>query len=144
VAITKRSRLFRLVPAFAIGAAFFVGGCGGPPRAKVRGTVTLDGKPIKNGSIEFFPISGQGQTAGVAIKDGAYSVDASVGEMKVSIRATEVIGQHKAYDTPDSPMIDDVRSIIPARYNAQSELKRTLVAGDNEVNFDLATKPEKK
>ncbi len=140
MAIINRGWVLRTLSALALGLAFLAGGCGAPPRAKVHGTVTLDGKPIKDGSIEFFPIDGKGQTAGVAIRDGAYSADASVGEMKVSIRAVEVVGQRKAYDTPDSPMVDEVRSLIPARYNAQSELKQTLVAGDNEVNFELTTK----
>jgi hypothetical protein len=143
VANINRPRALRTLPALALGLAFLAGGCGQPPRAKVHGTVTLDGKPIKDGSIEFFPVDGNGQTAGVAIRDGTYSVDASVGEMKVSIRAVEVIGQRKAYDTPDSPMIEDVRNTIPARYNTQSELKKTLAAGDNEVNFELTTKKEK-
>lgn len=143
MAIINRGRVLRTLPALALGLAFLGGGCGEPPRAKVHGTVTLDGKPIKDGSIEFFPIDGKGQTAGVAIRVGRYSVDASVGEMKVSIRAVEVVGRRKAYDTPDSPMIEDVRETIPARYNTQSELKKTLVAGDNEVNFELTTKKEK-
>ena len=38
---------------------------------------------------------------------------------------------------PGHPMEDIVRSSIPARYNTNSELKATLVAGRNEVNFDL-------
>jgi hypothetical protein len=140
VAIINQGRVLRTLPALAFGLAFLAGGCNGPPQAKVHGTVNLDGKPIKDGSIEFFPIDGKGQTAGAAIRDGTYSVDASVGEMTVRINAIEVIGKRKAYDTPDSPMVENVRNPIPARYNTQSELKRTLVAGDNEVNFELTTK----
>jgi hypothetical protein len=126
-----------------VGLAALAGGCGGKPRAKVHGTVTFDGKPIRSGTIEFFPLDGKGQSAGTSITDGVYSVDASVGEMRVTINAIEVTGRHPAYDTKDSPMIEDVRNPIPARYNIQTELKRTLTAGDNEVNFELTTKKEK-
>ncbi len=125
-------------------AAVVVAGCGGPPRAQVRGKVTVDGKPLANGSIEFFPADGKGQTAGVAIQNGEYQVETSPGEMKVSINGTEVVGKQKAYDTPDSPMIDIVRNAVPARYNAQSELRKTLNAGPNEVNFDLTGDAKKK
>jgi hypothetical protein len=121
------------------------GGCGGPAKAKVHGKVTFDGKPIASGTIEFFPLDGKGQSAGTSITDGMYSVDASIGEMRVTVSAMEVYGKHKAYDTPDSPMIEDVRNPIPAKYNTNSELKRTLKAGDNEVNLDLTSgKAEKK
>ena len=119
-------------------------GCGGgPPRAHVHGTVTLDGTPIPNGSIEFFPLGPSGQSAGTAIKDGKYEIDASVGEMKVTINGSEIVGQQKAYDTPDSPVIDIVRNPVPANYNTSSELKRTLVAGPNEINFELKSDKKK-
>ena len=124
-------------------AALIAGGCGGPSRAQVRGIVTLDGKRVPDGSIEFFPINGVGQSAGTAIKDGVYQLEASVGEMKVVINASEVVGQQKAYDTPDSPLIDIVRSAIPARYNTHSTLKATLVVGANDVNFELESDKKK-
>src|SRR5262245_39243291 len=143
VATINRLRPAGLLPAILVGVAFLSGGCGGSPVAKVHGTVTLDGKPVKDGSIEFFPIDGKGQTAAVAIKDGAYSVDASVGEMKGVIRATGGVGRHKAYERPESPWIEDVRETMPARYSRQSELKKTLVAGDNTADFELTTKKEK-
>ncbi|MBN9118596.1 MAG: hypothetical protein J0I06_05490 [Planctomycetes bacterium] len=128
--------------ALALGLGAVVG-CGGPPKAHVKGTVTIDGKPLADGVIEFFPVGGSGQSAGTAIKDGAYELDASVGEMKVSVHGVEVIGKQKAYDTPDSPMIDTVRNPVPARYNTRSELKKTLVAGPNEVNLELTSDKKK-
>jgi hypothetical protein len=128
----------RALTVLALGLAVAAAGCSGkPPKAQVHGTVKLDGKPLADGSIEFFPVGAAGQSAGAAIKDGAYQVEASVGEMRVSINGTEVVGKQKAYDTPESPMIDIVRNAIPAKYNAKSELKATLVAGPNEANFDL-------
>lgn len=116
-------------------------GCGGPARAQVTGTVTLDGQPLETGMISFEPIGGDGQSAGGGIKDGRYTLDASPGEMRVAIRANKVVGKTKLYNTPDSPTIDKVEEIIPARYYAPSELKVTLKPGSNEnVNFELTTK----
>jgi hypothetical protein len=135
----------RTLAVLALGlAAALAAGCGGRPRAHVTGKVTLNGKPITDGSIEFFPVSGAGQSAGAALKDGAYQVEASVGEMRVTINSADVVGRQKAYDTPDSPVIDIVRNSVPARYNTESELRANLVAGRNEVNFDLTTGPKPK
>ena len=116
-----------------------VAGCGGgQPKAQVRGKVTLDGKPVAEGVIQFFPTGATGQSAAATIKDGVYEAETSVGEMKVTLSANEVVGKQKMYDTPDSPVIDVVRQLIPARYNTKSELKVTLKEGTNEnVNFEL-------
>ena len=79
-------------PAVALAAGFlclaFAGGCGGQPKAQVSGLVTLDGVPIENGTIQFYPVGGSGQTAGGGIENGKYRLDASVGEMTVTINAS--------------------------------------------------------
>lgn len=140
-------RRVRLAGALAGVLALFglAGGCGGPPKAHVTGTVTLDGKPIENGAIMFSPTNGQGQTAGGGIQDGKYAVDASVGEMTVVINASKVVGKQKLFDTPDSPVEDKVVEMIPLRYNTESKLRVTLKPGDNEgVNFELTSGKEKK
>jgi hypothetical protein len=50
------------------------------------------------------------------------------------------VGKRKAYDTPDSPMVDIVEELIPARYNANSELKVTVKKGGQKETFALASK----
>jgi hypothetical protein len=120
-------------------------GCGGQPKAKVSGTVTLDGQPIENGTIMFYPKSGKGQSAGGAITNGKYNVEASVGEMSVAISASKVVGKQKMYDTPDSPVLDKVVEMLPAQYNTLTKLTATLKPGTNDnVNFDLTSGKEKK
>jgi hypothetical protein len=117
------------------------GGCGDTNKAKVSGAVTLDGVPVENGSIQFYPTGKTGQTAGGGVEKGSYQLEASVGEMTVTINASKVVGKHKMYDTPASPVVDKVAEIIPAKYNSTSRLKVTLKAGVNEgVNFDLKSK----
>jgi hypothetical protein len=114
-------------------------GCGGPPRSKVSGTVTLDGKPVENGTISFYPTNNDGQTAGGGIENGQFTLDASPGEMTVLISANKVVGKQKMFK--DGPEVDKVVELIPDRYNKTSELKVVLKPGVNEgVNFELTTK----
>lgn len=131
--------------AFAVLGLLFASGCGGgETKTKVSGTVTLDGVPIENGSISFYPTGATGQNASSGIEKGKYQLDSSLGEMKVQISATKVVGKFKAYDTPDSPMLDKVVEIIPPEFNSASKLTVTLKAGQNDnVNFDLVTKNKK-
>lgn len=120
-------------------------GCGeGEPKAEVSGTVTLDGVPIENGSIQFYPTGKTGQTAGGGIEKGNYKVEASPGEMTVTLNASKSIGKYKAYDTPESPLLDRIVEVIPSEYNSMSKIKVTLKPGKNEnVNFDLESKKKK-
>ncbi|MBP3960217.1 hypothetical protein J8F10_33740 [Gemmata sp. G18] len=123
----------------------FLAGCGGPPRAEVTGTVTLDGVPVENGIIQFYPAGGAGQSAGGGIENGKYKVDASVGEMTVTINASKVVGKHKLFDTKESPEVDTIQELVPPEYNKQSTLKITLKPGVNEsVNFELKGTKKKK
>src|SRR5437762_2446937 len=74
----------------------------------VWGVVTLDGEPLDNGTLEFFPNAGDGQTAAAVIgKDGSYHAEVSPTKMKVVIRSSKVVGQRKMYENvADSPMVD--------------------------------------
>lgn len=119
------------------------GGCGGQTKAQVSGTITLDGVPVENGVIQFYPTGGAGQTAGGGIENGKYKVEASVGEMTVTVTASKVVGKQKLYDTPDSPVVDKVVEVIPDEYNKVSTLKVTLKAGANQ-NVDFELKSRKK
>ncbi len=128
--------------AAALVMAGLSGGCGGaPPQAQVNGTVTLDGKPLDTGVIHFFPQSDAGgPSASADIKNGRYQLQTGIGPMKVVVNANKVFGKRKMYDTPDSPVVEDIRDVLPERYNMKSELKAALTTGPNEVNFDLKSK----
>src|SRR5205809_273909 len=118
---------------FAAAILFFLPlGCfNKPPVGKVTGDVTLDGQPIKDGSILFLPMDGQGQTAGAPIKDGKFVAEqVPVTKMKVEIHGNKPTGRKiKAYDTPDSPVSDEIVEIVPQRYNFQSELTLDVKKG---------------
>jgi len=136
----KRSAVL-LVTVVGLSAA----GCG-DNKPVVSGSVTLDGQPVASGAIQFFPVSGEGQTAGATIEHGRYQVRASPGLMKVVINAPKVVGRRPAYDDePNGPMTDVVRESLPARYSdmTKSELTFTVVTGRNEANFELQSGPKK-
>jgi hypothetical protein len=109
-------------------------------RGTVSGTVTLDGEPLKSGVIRFVPADGQTATADSAITDGKYSASVPPGDKQISISAPKVIGQRRVYETPDSPTVDTVQELVPAKYNAKTELTFTVNAGSQEKDFPLKSK----
>jgi hypothetical protein len=106
----------------------------------VNGTVTLDSQPLKEGIVRFVPVGGKSQTATANIKDGKFTATVPPGEMRVEFSAPKVVGRHKMMDTPDSPMVDDVDELLPARFNTQSDIKITVKRGGQREAFALASK----
>jgi hypothetical protein len=83
-----------------IPAVLAVLGCGDstglPPRYRVSGTVTYNGKPVEKGTVTFTPAKSEGRAAGGTIVAGSYSLTtldpddgALPGSYKVSIIAKE-------------------------------------------------------
>lgn len=140
----RPGRLARIMPLLAGIVPFTPAliGCGdpGPPRLPVAGSITLDGKPLASGSVVFAPLDGM--TAAVAeVKDGAYRVASSrgpaPGRYQVEVRAESPTGKWVPH--PDFPgeTIEELRELIPARYNAKTELS-VEVRPDGENVFDFA------
>jgi hypothetical protein len=123
-------------------AALAAAGCGAK-KPVLTGVVTLDGRPVDNGTIQFFPVAGDGQTSAAIIgPDGRYRVEASPTKLKVVIHSSKVIGKRKMYDDqPDSPMVDVMEEILPARYSDmnKTELTVTVGPGENEKDFTLTS-----
>jgi hypothetical protein len=117
-------------------------GCNhGPAMGTVKGEVTLDGQPLREGRILFVPEDGQGQTGGSTITDGKFTAEVPVAKMKVQINANEVVGRQPAYEgVPNSPMIDVVKEKIPVRYNDKSELSLEVKRGSQSVKYELKKK----
>lgn len=117
----------------ARAAAFLVllAGCGeSMKQAEVTGKVTVDGQPLENGAISFFPADGKGPTAGSPIEDGEYFVQMPLADgdatqprrMTVTISAPKVVGMKKLYNTEHSLERPVTAESLPPRYNAKSEL----------------------
>lgn len=119
-------------------------GCADPNMAMVHGVVTVDGEPAEMGSITFIPVDGMGSTTGGIIEDGKYSVESSIGTMKVQIRVSKVVGQQKIYNTADSPIQDILAEVLPEEFNDHTELTLAIVSGDNEKNYDLEAKKKRR
>lgn len=113
-------------------------GCNsGKPMGRVKGKVTLDGWPVKGLEVNFQPNDpALGTTAtGYTQADGTYRLHypgdkegAPAGEYTVSIAGGEADEE------------TGVKVSIPAKYNSQSELTRTVVAGENTIDFELTSK----
>jgi hypothetical protein len=112
----------------------------------VRGTVKLDGAPVEQGSISFFPTPGTtGPVAGGQISGGAYTITGSkvpaIGSHRIEIRSSRKTGKMVPAGSPAPPgsMVEEIAEAIPARYNSSSTLEREMMSGKNSLNFDLTS-----
>ena len=116
-------------------------GCSGSSSSSVEGTVTVDGQPLKDGAVSFIPIDPKaGGTSGAVVKDGKFTAEVPLGDMRVEFSAPKVVGKKKMYDTPESPTVDIIDELLPARYNKNSELKITVKKGSQKETFALTSK----
>lgn len=99
----------------------------GGPSARLQGAVTLDGKPIAEGTINFLPeASGQVSPASTQISEGRYDARAvPLGKVRVQIIATRETGR---MITGSSQPVPEVLSIIPPKYAQGIPIE---VTGDN-------------
>lgn len=129
------ARLARFAAVVATTA--LLSGCGDSSFGIVRGRVTLDGVPVKDGVIQFTPVNKDAPTANCFIKDGAYSAKVPVTTHRVVISSPRTTGGGKK---SDSPTLDEsrVQESIPAKYNTKSELTVEVRPGEAEVDFNLS------
>jgi hypothetical protein len=121
-------------------ALLLASGCADQNVGTVSGTITVDGAPVKSGSIAFFPVDGKASTSGAEIVAGQYTAKVPPGTVKVEIRVPKVVGQKKLYDTPDSPVKDLMAESLPAKYNDATELTLDVQPGKNRQDFPLTSK----
>lgn len=106
--------------------------------AKVKGRVTLGGEPLEGAIVQFQPtFEGGSSSAGCTDAKGRYQLmytfdksGAMVGEHVVTIRTADVY-----YECEDGAAEGEER--IPARYNSQTQLTRTVEPGSNRFDFEL-------
>lgn len=131
------------VACFALLAAF---GCG-DGKVVVRGTVTVDGQAIDEGSISLEPADGQGPTTGGLIKGGKYELtgDAAAipGEKVVRIVGLRSTGKmvEAGPPAPRGTLIPQLIQCVPSHYNDKSELRVDVTPGQpNTHDFQLDSK----
>lgn len=123
-------------------------GCGGtdPNRSAIGGTVTLDGKPVEQGSIVFMPVDGTtGAAASGQIEGGRYQIagkdGAAVGWNRVEVRAVRKTGRMIPKGLGGTgKMIEEQVEGAAARFNAKSTLKIDVKPGNNTADFDVVSK----
>lgn len=148
----------RFLDVFTVGliVTTFVVGCGGKSeefsRAAVSGKVTLDGKPLAEGTIRFVPVAPTtGPKVSVTIEQGQFVSDDEhgpvIGKHRVEIQSTDDGG----YAFDDEQAIERLkqsgaRSIevvrVPPAFNKNSTLTASVSAGEpNEFVFNLQSTP---
>ncbi|MDR1486041.1 MAG: hypothetical protein LBT09_14635 [Planctomycetaceae bacterium] len=138
--------MLRQIFSILILCVFFAGCTNSNPQGRlaVEGEVTLNGRPLAQGSISFDPSGTQGvkTQSGGEIKNGKYTIAAPqglvAGEYTVRIRSMEeVSGSRKNTGNPieDQPILKD---IIPSEFGSQSVQKITVEKGkQNQFNFQM-------
>lgn len=116
----------------------FVGcGPGGPDTYPVQGTVTYDGKPVKEGDILFIPNDASLAAEGGKIIDGKYEMVSKAGVCLVKISALNI--DENTEWVSGSPIASNY---IPERYNQQTILTADITAdNDNQFDFALTSEP---
>jgi hypothetical protein len=125
----------------------FVLGCGNSNsqgRLKIGGNVTLNGKPVSNGSIQFEPSGSQTERtqSGGTITDGKYSVDAAhglvPGEYKVRISVMEEVSGSRVDDPDPMKAKVEYKDVTPPPFGSASTQKVTVTAGqENKFDFNM-------
>jgi len=131
----------RHLAATAVAAIVLVGlaGCGsGSGVAPVSGTVTLDGTPLVDALVSFYPEEGRlstGKTDSSGHYELVYTNDqmgAKVGKHTVKITTAVVEGEGGGKPPKEK---------VPAKYNTESQLTVDVTSGSNSnTNFDLQSK----
>ena len=117
------------------------------PRRAISGTVTLDGKPLTEGKIQFDPVGGGTNPTAVAtadIKEGKFAIDRAMGpvpgkyKVSISSRPSNHIGSD---DMPGGPPAKLAPEKIPAQYNLKTTLSKEVSEADsNQFDFPLVSK----
>jgi FlaG/FlaF family flagellin (archaellin) len=94
-AVSTVLRLSRSDPGLLAMAVVVLTGCGSAATV-ITGLVTLDGEPVPQAALEFFPMSGKGRVSFTRADDaGRYRVTVSPTKLSVVVTATKADGQEK-------------------------------------------------
>ena len=125
-----------------LAAIVFLVGCGpddGLTRVRVFGSVTYQGKPVRDGQVRFCPESRAAGPLSIApLKEGKYAFDhhggVPVGTHTIRIRAWD-----PELPLPQGPTDPERPQLLPAKYNLESEimLKIEEQGGWLEKDFNL-------
>jgi hypothetical protein len=131
-----------------LAAALAAGGCGDDGRGlqPISGTVTLKGKPVAEGILDFWPVKGSSAgaaytRAGAVIRDGSYIIPKNQGlvpgRYKVSISWPDKHHKLGGDELPGPRSSRTSKDLIPPEYNLKTKLE-VEVKKDRPNRFDFA------
>ena len=131
---------WKIAPVAAFAMMFV--GCGGTselPTGRVKGKVTLDGKPLDAGKITFDATDGTSPIE-IDIKAGEYDGKVPTGPKTVRVQAFKMIDMPKT--GMSGPMYEKQieQNYLPARYNTASKDVRDVKSGPNEFDVVVTSK----
>ncbi len=117
--------------------ALAITGCGRrgpdlPELGRVQGTVTLNGKPIHNAAVGFYPLSGGQTSVSLIDREGHYDLAIVDGDRGAETGMSEVKVFWPEGLTPTAK--------IPEKYNAKSELQFEVKPGKNTYDIVMESK----
>ena len=122
-------------------AAFplLLSGCFG--RASATGTVTFNGATVDDGAIIFTSEADETAKATAKIVDGTFTIPGGTG-LKTGKNKVQVFWHKKTGRKVDTPgdagsKMDETVQVIPAEFNATSNLTEDVKSGENTFKFDL-------
>lgn len=146
--ITMKSMEPKFKTIISLFVVLLMTGCGGsdaPELGSVSGLVTLDGKPLADAQIRFQPTSGRSSEA-VTDENGNYTLrytaeenGALPGEHQVFITTATEGKAMPAEGNDEGEWVEGREELLPEKYHAKSELKETVTAGNNTINFELTS-----
>lgn len=137
-----QSKLMQKVLLTTLAMVFLVSfvGCGpSDGLVLVSGTVTFDGEPISEGTIQFRALEGDQKAYAAPILEGKYEARVEPGPASVEVRASRIIEGKFVESNPGE--FDPVGEMyIPEKYNSRTTLKVTVQSDTRDENFDLVSK----
>ncbi|MGL6193725.1 MAG: hypothetical protein ACRC2T_02745 [Thermoguttaceae bacterium] len=139
-----------VLPLFVMSLALLSGCSGDPVPGKVTGKITLDGEPVKQAIISFYPSSGPSSMAR-SNDNGEYELlftddkkGAVVGTHKVtaSTFAPSSMASTTGTADPGAPqIIEAVPEIIPAKYinKETTDIVKEVKSGKQVINIELTS-----
>lgn len=104
----------------------------GLPRQPIAGAVTLDGRPLHDGMITFYPaarmLEGDLTVAGAMIKNGRFSIPRKYGlipgTFKIGVHSGDTNGDRGREESdPDRDSNVVSRELVPEKYNSDTTLE---------------------
>ena len=139
------------------GCLLFLFGCGksAGPELPVSGTVTLDGKPVSDVAVRFFPDAGTDPSSGgsaVTGTDGKYVITGGqgkkglvAGKYKVTVSKGQAAKTGNSEEGAGAVVDADIKDDFPPHYSslAQTVLSYSVTGDGKPIDIQLDSKKKK-